>query len=177
MTINKKKIIDEFAEVINKNSLESMSNTPDFVLAEYLWYCLESFSWASNRRETWYNHNKEIIQPPKNENKLELTDKQKEYLSAIEWLVDEFSSLKNRATGRSFLLAYCFIQKAIKNPGVEVFIWDHGPYNPRDMINMERLIKSLREQYFNEYDLRINVALHSIRMEKSNARNQDFNSK
>ena len=52
--MGKNKIIDELAEVINRNSLENESNTPDFVLAEYLYYCLESFNWASNRRETWY---------------------------------------------------------------------------------------------------------------------------
>lgn len=49
---------DEFkrrlAALINEYSLENDSDTPDFILAEYLYYCLESFAWASNRRRTWY---------------------------------------------------------------------------------------------------------------------------
>jgi len=50
----KVKVINELTDVINRNSLENDSNTPDFILAEYLYYCLESFNWASRRRETWY---------------------------------------------------------------------------------------------------------------------------
>ena len=52
---NKKtKVIREFAEVINRNSLENNSDTPDFILAEYLWDCLETFAETSNRRQEWY---------------------------------------------------------------------------------------------------------------------------
>lgn len=51
---NKEQIIKELSEVINRNSLELESNTPDFILAEYLYYCWESFNWAVKRRETHY---------------------------------------------------------------------------------------------------------------------------
>ena len=40
--------------LINKYSREQDSNTPDFILAEYLVNCLDAFELASNRREVWY---------------------------------------------------------------------------------------------------------------------------
>ena len=40
--------------LINKRSREEDSNTPDFILAEYLMACLSAFEVASNRREVWY---------------------------------------------------------------------------------------------------------------------------
>ena len=40
--------------LINKHSREQDSNTPDFILAEYLMGCLSAFEVASNRREVWY---------------------------------------------------------------------------------------------------------------------------
>jgi len=50
-TENREKVVREFADVINKNSLENRSNTPDFILAEYLVCCLESFDKTSRHRE------------------------------------------------------------------------------------------------------------------------------
>ncbi len=41
--------------LLNKHSREDDSNTPDFILAEYLIACLCAFEVASNRREVWYN--------------------------------------------------------------------------------------------------------------------------
>lgn len=49
--MDRKKVIKEFAEVINKNSLENESNTPDFILAEFLTYCLDCYNWAVKRRD------------------------------------------------------------------------------------------------------------------------------
>ncbi len=40
--------------LINEFSRESDSNTPDFILAEFMMNCLDSFELASNRREVWY---------------------------------------------------------------------------------------------------------------------------
>jgi len=40
-------------ELINKNSMENASNTPDFILAEYLIGCLSLFDTAIQQRETW----------------------------------------------------------------------------------------------------------------------------
>ena len=48
------KAINEFQTVINCNSIENASNTPDFILAEFLGDCLDAFKTASNKREKWY---------------------------------------------------------------------------------------------------------------------------
>jgi hypothetical protein len=44
----------ELESLINRNSMELGSNTPDFVLAYYLRDCLEAFDRAVVRREKWY---------------------------------------------------------------------------------------------------------------------------
>lgn len=45
----------ELEELINKYSLENMSNTPDFILADYLNNCLSTFNLATQQRTAWYN--------------------------------------------------------------------------------------------------------------------------
>lgn len=52
--IDRKNLVDAFAEVINKNSLENLSNTPDFVVAEYLVRCLENWNLTVRQRNDWY---------------------------------------------------------------------------------------------------------------------------
>lgn len=47
-------IIRQFAEVINRNSLENESATPDFILAEYLVRSLELYNQAHVARRDWY---------------------------------------------------------------------------------------------------------------------------
>ena len=42
---------------INRLCLESVSNTPDWILAEYLLNCLKSFNFAVNARDKWYGVN------------------------------------------------------------------------------------------------------------------------
>lgn len=54
---NREKVVREFAEVINKNSLENDSNTPDFILAEYLVHQLEVFNNLTVVRNRWYDKN------------------------------------------------------------------------------------------------------------------------
>jgi len=44
----------DFAAAINRVSAENDSNTPDFLLANYLVRCLETFAIATNNREDWY---------------------------------------------------------------------------------------------------------------------------
>lgn len=39
---------------INRHSAENGSDTPDFILAEYLIDCLEAFDRAVTVRKTWY---------------------------------------------------------------------------------------------------------------------------
>ena len=40
--------------LINQNSMENKSNTPDFILADYLEGCLDAFDKAVYRRSEWY---------------------------------------------------------------------------------------------------------------------------
>ncbi len=44
----------ELEQLINRNSMENGSNTPDFILAKFLAGCLEAFDAATHERETWY---------------------------------------------------------------------------------------------------------------------------
>lgn len=48
----------ELSVLLNKYSKENTSNTPDFILAEYMISCLEAFNVASNRRGRWYGEEK-----------------------------------------------------------------------------------------------------------------------
>jgi hypothetical protein len=49
-----KVFLDELSALLNQHCLENGSNTPDFVLAQYLCGCLDNFNIASRRRERWY---------------------------------------------------------------------------------------------------------------------------
>jgi len=44
----------ELEELINRHSLENGSNTPDFILAEYILESLRAFDRTVNARENWY---------------------------------------------------------------------------------------------------------------------------
>lgn len=44
----------ELESLINKHSKENGSNTPDFILAEYLTNSLTVFEKATEQRESWY---------------------------------------------------------------------------------------------------------------------------
>jgi len=50
----------ELEYLINKYSKENGSNTPDFILAEFMNGCLKSFDAAVKRRENWYGHTPEF---------------------------------------------------------------------------------------------------------------------
>lgn len=45
---------EELTHAINRYSAENGSNTPDFILAEYLVDCLSAFDKAVKRRGEWY---------------------------------------------------------------------------------------------------------------------------
>jgi len=47
----------ELQKLINCHSIENGSNTPDFILADYLMACLEGFERANQQREIWYGRN------------------------------------------------------------------------------------------------------------------------
>lgn len=44
----------ELQSLINRNSKENGSNTPDFILAEFLNSCLAAFDAGVNARQKWY---------------------------------------------------------------------------------------------------------------------------
>jgi hypothetical protein len=45
---------DEVRDLLNRHSRENASNTPDFILADYLMSCLEAFEFGVQQRESWY---------------------------------------------------------------------------------------------------------------------------
>lgn len=45
---------EDLEAVINRHSRENGSNTPDFILAEYLIACLVAFDRATRARTEWY---------------------------------------------------------------------------------------------------------------------------
>jgi hypothetical protein len=52
--LEEKEFIRELSSVINRHCVENDSNTPDFILADYMRDCLTSFAKASRAREKWY---------------------------------------------------------------------------------------------------------------------------
>ncbi len=48
----------DLVSIINKHSIENLSDTPDFILAEYIMKCLDAFELASNKRMRWQNRTK-----------------------------------------------------------------------------------------------------------------------
>jgi len=53
------KFMKELEEVLNRNSQENNSNTPDFLLAEFLQNCLEAWDRCTKARDEWYSVNLE----------------------------------------------------------------------------------------------------------------------
>ena len=47
-------LLEDIQSAINRHSAENASNTPDFILAQYLERCLAAFDVAVQQRETWY---------------------------------------------------------------------------------------------------------------------------
>ena len=45
---------EELASWLNVRSAENESNTPDFILAQFMQSCLAAFNVAVQQRETWY---------------------------------------------------------------------------------------------------------------------------
>jgi len=80
----------ELEQLINKYSKENDSNTPDFILAEYLNKCLETFNTTIQKRETWYGRNN-------------TSSKRKDTTNSFE---DEAIMLENEANDRNYHF-YC----------------------------------------------------------------------
>ena len=47
----------ELRELLNSHSKENGSNTPDYILAQYLINCLNNFNKIVKEREMWYGRN------------------------------------------------------------------------------------------------------------------------
>lgn len=51
----------KLSDLINSESREDDSNTPDHILAEFMMNCLDAFELASNRREGWYGITSDVL--------------------------------------------------------------------------------------------------------------------
>lgn len=54
----------ELESLINSQSRENGSNTPDWILADYLVACLQTFDNTVNARERWYSREPSLIVEP-----------------------------------------------------------------------------------------------------------------
>lgn len=64
MTTNEQKgrgLIADLASLLNCYSQENGSNTPDFILADYMLDCLRAFERCSRAREKWYGKSLSIM--------------------------------------------------------------------------------------------------------------------
>jgi hypothetical protein len=48
---------NKIEQLINETSQENESNTPDFILAEFLYSCLVTFNKGIKQRDKWYGMN------------------------------------------------------------------------------------------------------------------------
>jgi len=55
------KFREDLEVLINQNSKENGSNTPDFILADYLADCLDAYDKAVTRRTEWYQKSTDEI--------------------------------------------------------------------------------------------------------------------
>lgn len=55
--------IRELTDLINRYSLEGASNTPDFILSQYIWECLGAFNRATAIRNEWYQGGHDATKP------------------------------------------------------------------------------------------------------------------
>lgn len=63
----------ELAALINKHSKENGSNTPDWILAEYLSDCLAAFDRAIQHRKDWYTSEGRLEGQPRNVSRMTIT--------------------------------------------------------------------------------------------------------
>jgi hypothetical protein len=54
---------DELTGLINRYSRENGSDTPDFILADYLSGCLDNFDRIVRWREKWYGRERQVAEP------------------------------------------------------------------------------------------------------------------
>jgi hypothetical protein len=62
MTGQKRQFVhDEFRATVNRHSLENDSNTPDWMLADYLIACLDAWNETTKQREKWHGREPEKL--------------------------------------------------------------------------------------------------------------------
>lgn len=61
---NRDELEEEIRAGLNRVSAESASNTPDWILAQYLLACLDAFNMAVQQRESWYGRDPRPCAPP-----------------------------------------------------------------------------------------------------------------
>jgi hypothetical protein len=54
----------ELTALLSKYSIEDESDTPDFILSEYLNECLSTFAKIMDKRENWYGRRAEPVEQP-----------------------------------------------------------------------------------------------------------------
>ena len=57
----------ELEKLINRESMENGSNTPDFILASYLFSCLKAYDLAVRAREHWFGRQGHSLKDPAQE--------------------------------------------------------------------------------------------------------------
>lgn len=98
MTKNPYEFRQKLQNLINSISLENGSDTPDFILAEYLNDCLQSFDRAVNAREKWYGRQQERTpfydcpEPPPNKPEFSSTAEETLWETAAKIAKDLWSS-------------------------------------------------------------------------------------
>jgi len=51
----RKQLVRDLATVINKHNVESISDTPDWILAEYLVTCLDNYHSIDTAKKSYYS--------------------------------------------------------------------------------------------------------------------------
>ena len=95
---------------------------------------------------------------------IELTPIQLKAKEVLEWLVD--TNWRSKATGKTFLLAICFIELAIKNRGTWINVWDHGAWHPRKEEFMLRYIENVLKEHYPDLKYRVNTTSKSFQIDK-----------
>lgn len=59
--MKKSELEKKLTDLINSESRENDSNTPDFILSEFMVACLDAFELTSNKREVWFGVHLDIL--------------------------------------------------------------------------------------------------------------------
>lgn len=59
--MKKTELEKKLSDLINCQCRENDSNTPDFLLAEFMMACLDAFELVSNKREVWFGVKLDIL--------------------------------------------------------------------------------------------------------------------